>query len=74
MIDGISTEEAINNINSFIEYYNSGEWVYDGDCMIASCCNTAYDIDKFKRVGDLICLPCKCPNCGCEKMIIAYKD
>lgn len=26
MIDGISMEEAINNINSFIEYYNSGEW------------------------------------------------
>jgi len=29
MSDGISTEEAINNINSFIEYYNSGEWLWE---------------------------------------------
>ena len=27
MIDGIGMEEAANNINSFMEYYNSGEWI-----------------------------------------------
>lgn len=42
------------------------EWIYDGDCMITSCCNTAYDINKFEREGELIYLPLKCPNCGCE--------
>lgn len=42
------------------------KWIYDGDCMITSCCNTAYDIDKFERKGELIYIPCKCPNCGCE--------
>lgn len=27
MVGGISMEEAANNINSFMEYYNSGEWI-----------------------------------------------
>lgn len=40
------------------------KWIYDGDCMITSCCNTAYDIDKFERKGELIYVPCECPNCG----------
>ena len=42
------------------------EWIYDGDCMITICCNIAYDIDKFTRDGELIYVPCTCPNCGCE--------
>ena len=44
------------------------KWIYDGDCMITSCCNTAYDINKFKHTDDDISLPCICPNCG-AKMI-----
>lgn len=40
------------------------KWIYDGDCMIASCCNAAYDINKFKHTDDVISLPCICPNCG----------
>ena len=42
------------------------QWIYDGDCMITSCCNIAYDINKFDHKGDLIYVPCKCPNCGKE--------
>lgn len=42
------------------------KWIYDGDCLITSCCNTAYDIGKFEREGELIYVPCKCPNCGAE--------
>ena len=44
------------------------KWIYDGDCMITSCCNIAYDINKFERKGDLIYVPCECPNCGAEMM------
>ena len=40
------------------------KWIYDLDCFITSCCNTAYDISKFEREGDMIYLPCECPNCG----------
>lgn len=40
------------------------KWIYDGDCLIASCCNTAYDINKFEHKGGFISLPCNCPNCG----------
>lgn len=42
------------------------KWIYDGDCLITSCCNTAYDIGKFERNGELIYVPCECPNCGAE--------
>lgn len=42
------------------------KWIYDGDCLITSCCNTAYDIGKFERNGELIYVPCKCPNCGAD--------
>lgn len=41
-----------------------GRWIYDGDCLITSCCNIAYDIDKFKREDKLIYVPCICPKCG----------
>lgn len=40
------------------------KWLYDGDCMITSCCNTAYDINKFEHTDNIIYLPCMCPNCG----------
>ena len=40
------------------------KWIYDGDCYITTCCNAVYDINKFEQKGDMICLPCKCPNCN----------
>jgi len=40
------------------------EWIYDGDCLIASCCDTAYDIGNFECKDGLIYAPCECPNCG----------
>lgn len=40
------------------------KWIYDGDCLITSCCNTAYDINKFEHTDNIIYLPCMCPNCG----------
>lgn len=40
------------------------KWIYDGDCLITSCCNTAYDIGNFEHNGELIYVPCVCPNCG----------
>lgn len=41
-----------------------GKWIYDSDCMITSCCNKAYDINKFVRTrSDKIYLPTICPNC-----------
>lgn len=45
------------------------KWIYDGDCMITSCCHTAYDINKFKQNDNKISVPCKCPNCG-EELIV----
>lgn len=42
------------------------KWIYDGDCMITSCCHTAYDINKFVIEGVKIYIPDKCPNCGAE--------
>lgn len=41
-----------------------GRWIYDGDCMITSCCNTAYDINKFQNNNGTILVPTICPNCG----------
>lgn len=38
MIGGISIEEAANNINSFMEYYNSGEWIKDGKTTYEKMC------------------------------------
>ena len=38
MIGGISIEEAANNINSFMDYYNSGEWIKDGKTIYEKMC------------------------------------
>lgn len=38
MIGGISMEEAANNINSFMEYYNSGEWTKDDKTTYEKMC------------------------------------
>lgn len=48
------------------ESMNHGRWIYDGDCMITSCCNTAYDIGKFQSNDNLILVPKICPNCGAK--------
>lgn len=54
------------------EYKNSvpittnGKWINDGDCMITSCCNKAYDINKFAETRNSIWLPKVCPNCGAK--------
>ena len=46
------------------KWSQTAKWLYDGDCMITSCCNTAYDINKFEHTDNIIYLPCMCPNCG----------
>ena len=43
-----------------------GKWINDGDCMITSCCNKAYDINKFAETRNGIYLPKICPNCGAK--------
>lgn len=42
------------------------KWIYDGDCLITSCCNVAYDISRFNHNDEEIFVPVKCPNCGAE--------
>jgi hypothetical protein len=38
MIDGVSMEEAAKNISSFMEYYNSGEWIKDDKTTYEKMC------------------------------------
>ena len=38
MIGGIGMEEAANNINSFMEYYNSGEWIKNSKSKYEELC------------------------------------
>ena len=47
-----------------------GKWIYDGDCMITTCCNHAIDIGYFKETDDYIFAPNKCPYCGAEMIKI----
>lgn len=41
-----------------------GRWIYGDDCLITSCCNISYGIDKFEHKGKLLYVPCVCPKCG----------
>lgn len=68
------------------EYVNSepisvtGKWIYDGDCLITSCCHKAYDINKFARTNKgEIHVPVICPNCGAsmeniDVLFLIYKS
>lgn len=41
-----------------------GKWIYEDDCLITSCRNISYSIDKFKHKDKLLYVPCVCPKCG----------
>ena len=52
------------------------KWIYDGDCLIATCCGKAFDIERFEKDQMLlssdtmrIFVPKKCPNCGTDLVI-----
>lgn len=51
-----------------------GKWINDGDCMITSCCNKAYDINKFAETRNGIWLPKYCPNCCADMTRGAEND
>ena len=52
MIGGISMEEATNNINSFMEYYNSGEWIKDGKTTYEKMCERMKNTIDMKDTED----------------------
>ena len=52
MIDGISTEEAVKNMNSFMEYYNSGEWLKNGKIKYEEMCERMKDVIEMKDTED----------------------
>lgn len=49
---GISTEEAINNINSFMEYYNSGEWATSSETTYEKMCKRMKDVIDMRDIED----------------------
>lgn len=68
-MSGYYFEDEVSKLKECLtrkESNTMAKWIYDGDCWIASCCNIAFDVNKFIHKGSFIYLPCKCPNCGCE--------
>lgn len=77
MIDGISTEEAINNINSFMAYYNNGEWHKNSKSKYEELCeqmralqNSLDPEDAHVKADDILCEALK--EFGCSELIELY--
>lgn len=52
MIGGISTEEATKNINSFMEYYNSGKWLESNKTKYEEMCEKMKNVINIKDTED----------------------
>lgn len=79
MVGGISMEEAINNTNSFMEYYNSGEWRensktrYEELCEQMRALQNSSDIeDAHGKADDILCEALKV--FGCNELIELYEQ
>lgn len=49
---GINMEEATNNINSFMEYYNSGKWIKDNKSTYEKICERMKDTIDMTNTED----------------------
>ena len=79
MIGGISTEEAANNINSFMEYYNSGEWIKNSKSKYEELCeqmrtlqNSSDTEDAHGKADDILCEALKV--FGCNELVELYEQ
>ena len=79
MIGGISTEEAANNINSFMEYYNSGEWRENNKTRYEELCeqmkalqNNSDTEDAHGKADNILCEALKV--FGCNELVELYEQ
>ena len=79
MIGGISMEEAANNINSFMEYYNSGEWIKNSKSKYEELCeqmralqNSLDPEDAHGKADDILCEALKV--FGCNELVELYEQ
>ena len=78
MIGGISMEEATNNINSFMDYYNSGEWIKNSKSKYEELCeqmralqNNSDPEDAHGKADDILCETLKV--FGCSELVELYE-
>ncbi len=79
MIGGISMEEAANKINSFMEYYNSGEWIKNSKSKYEELCeqmrtlqNSPDPEDAHGKADDILCEALKV--FGCNELVELYEQ
>lgn len=79
MIVGIGMEEAANNINSFMEYYNSGEWHENSKTKYEELCeqmrtlqNSSDPEDAHGKADDILCEALKC--FGYNELVELYEQ
>lgn len=78
MIGGVSMEEAAKNINSFMEYYYSGEWYkssktkYEELCEQMKTLQDERDVEKAHgKADDILCEALK--QFGCVELVELYE-